>query len=220
MSTVTFASKAQNGPLVDRITLSSVAQSVLNGGINSFERYFNGVLLTKIEGLPEGTPVEMDLSNLASSGEGSASYLAGAINKAFGNGQLIDPSTGELVVPWDSYPNRVAWSSGNSLTLRFKKMQGPLVTMIFYGVVFLLVALELIHLMDSLFGANWVAKEVAAVVAPPSTGTPASSGPPAILVYGLVGIGLLVTGYAYYHIELARAGASRSEQYITVGGGG
>ena len=169
-------------PLTTQPTLSQIQQAM------------NPALIAAELRQPEGQPLELQIFNLPAN---TVNQLASGMNRQFAQGQL--QISGERVRPWSAYPNQVAWASGTTLTIRWRKGQPFLVPLI-WGLVIVIALIGIYFLIQRLMQTPWTLSKAS------GSGAGAGSPPPSFLgvpdlvwELGLLGIGVIWVGPWVYH---------------------
>lgn len=147
----TVSDSSLNGPLV-------------SGGFTSVA--FNQAVSRAEAGQPEGQRIRLQIDSV-----NLASTVISQVNSAYQNGQIKDPSTGELVQGWPEYPGQVAFSfnGGNGIELRWLKGQ-----IWAYIIVALVIAVIAVIVFESLKSSPY-RMQVPGSAGKTGTGAPASA---------------------------------------------
>jgi len=132
----TLASSDQAGALVTGI---SGAEAALLAATNpaALVGYFNSALVSALQGLPEQTRVELDISGWTVAGQSLASYAAQQINSAWASGRI--DYNGEAVQPWPEYPTQVAWGDDSTATVTIRVLKAQWEAILFVAIGILVV---------------------------------------------------------------------------------
>lgn len=207
-----------SGPIVASVSWDFV-QGVLADDPSQLAGYLNRVMMAAEAAAPEGAWMQLDLQGWSNpvTGTSYASDVAAEIQSAYASGQITDPSSGEVPGTWDTQQGVLATGDPSSDTVTLRWVKGQLFLLwIFVG---LLVAVAVVVVWNYLRSSSW--GQFAGL---PSgvTGTipkaPATLTPLDRYVLILAGVSVAgLFGYAWWRIEVAKAGASRSEQIIEIG---
>jgi hypothetical protein len=213
-----------DGPL---FTISiAAAIAIATSNYAAMDQYVNQIVQQAEADLPEYTRVELNISGWVVPGIGSVGQsVADAIQQQWVEGNIYDPATGETPGAWPEYPGQVAWydPTVDILTLRWVKAQLFVVWMA-AAILIVIGALYLYHLIAGWFGGGsgtgyGLLKYVATGSGGGGGGGGGSGGwstTTKVLVIGGLAAAGITGGIVWYHLSLAKAGASRSDQTIIV----
>lgn len=116
---------------------------------------------------PEGTPLQLVLSNVS-----SAETIATHLNAQFQAGKLQDAGTGEQMVAWAG-SQTIAEAKGSTLILRWRKAQ-PFVVVAIWGIVIIAAIIAVYLIIRQLRGSSWSLSKLthASSTQAPATGPP------------------------------------------------
>lgn len=151
-----IGSNSMNGPLLQGVSTSQAIAWALQGRTDLLAQAVNQALAQAELALPEGTPVQLDISGWTVPGGSLAQYVAGQIQQAYVSGRIIDPNTHGVPDTWPEFPGQLAWGSDatDTVTLRWVKRPAWAVWIV-VGIVIVLAALALVYLLQR---ANWQAQ--------------------------------------------------------------
>lgn len=153
----------------------------------------NPLLIQAELGQPEGTPLQLVITNLDNAGQ-----LASQLNQKYQAGQLKDVGTGEPLMAWAGY-STVAQASGTTLTLRWRKGQ-PFIVPLLWGLVIIIAVVGLYLLIRQLMASHWSLSKTLL----PSTSHPSTQAPLGVPWWEWIAGGLvvvLVGPFAYHEYD-------------------
>lgn len=197
------------GPLVSGLNPAEAAYYALVNP-RALLQYVNQSVMEAEARLPEGARVQLEISGWTVPVLGSlAAQVAADLNRAFAEGRIRNPETGERVRPWPEHADRIAFAVGDTVVLRWVKSQ-PWYFWITVGM--LIVVAGIWYYLSRASWSMWFPHPPA-----PGTGSVSPTGLPwyarAAIVAGAV---VIIGAYVWYRMELRLREAGAPKQTFII----